>query len=236
MNKRKVQKHWLQSERRRNCQRSMTSVKPKAELQGAFSSSFVLPIRRDGFALLAKSQRVVSGAQQTKFALIGGKPLGSEDSFMCAGRKMNEETGASISSTTRTRIQRGAGVGAIAEYVCPNGNVNSRSMAMTHDLVVKDDTDVDQRFALKTAQSLSAASLKSHTFRKSAIRKGSRQTLKRPTSLQVGLEFVPVNDIKCCKWREEHMFTFPHAVLVSRLMNKTVFNDVGLPEAWKIQA
>ena len=93
------------------------------------------------------------------------------------------------------------------------------------------------RHANKQSVADPVLSLKSHTFRKSAIRRLEADAQKANIA-QVGLEFVPVDDIKCCKWREEHMFTFPHAVLVSRLMNKTVFNDVGLPEAtlWKTQA
>ena len=211
----------------------MTGARPISVPHGTYSSSFILPITRDGFALLSKTERVVSGAPQTKFALIGGKPMECEDAYMCAGRKMHEETGGSLSFVTRARVKRGAGMGAIVHYVCPNAKIDSRCMAMMHDLVVDEDRDVDQRFDLNAAQRLAAMSLKSHTAQRSAIQKRSRKGPKKSTSLQVGLQFVPVNDIKCNEWRKGHMFTFPHAVLVSRLMNKAVF-DAGLPLAWKV--
>ena len=126
-----------------------------------YGSSFVLPITRDGFALLAKEERVKSGVKETKLALLGGKALPQEDAFQCASREAIEETGGALSDVTRLRLARGAGVRAVAEYCGPQQGPNARSMGTAHDLVVPADRDVDQRFDAEEAERLRALSVTS---------------------------------------------------------------------------
>ena len=186
-----------------------------------YGSSFVLPITRDGFALLAKEERVKSGVKETKLALLGGKALPQEDAFQCASREAIEETGGALSDVTRLRLARGAGVRAVAEYCGPQQDPNTRSMGTAHDLVVPADRDVDERFDAEEAKRLRALSETSMgtvaVARPSIGKKRSRQSAKS-TTVQLGLAFVPLQDLRNHKWRDEHMFAFPHSVLAARLM------------------
>ena len=89
-------------------------------------------------------------------------------------------------------------------------------MAMTHDLVVPADVDVDTRFDANEAQRLRALSEKLTVVRP-AIGKKRRKSSTSSTTVQLGLVFVPLADLRS----HMCMFDFPHSVLASRLMAKT---------------
>ena len=86
---------------------------------------------------------------------------------------------------------------------------------MVHDLVVKEDTDVNLKFNKQEAARLRAASEK--TGVRPTIGKKKKSTKKTATE-QLGLVFIAMDDLRSVKWREENMFTFPHSVLAARLV------------------
>ena len=187
-------------------------MKPAAVETGKYRSAFVLPVTREGYALLAREKK----GSDTKLALLGGKAMAGENSFQCAARGAKEESGGALSKVSLLRISRGAGVkGTPVGYYAQNQEPHTQSTAVVHDLVVKEDKDVNLQFNKQEAARLRAASEK--TGVRPTIGKKKKSTKKTATE-QLGLVFIALDDLRCVKWREENMFTFPHSVLAARLV------------------
>ena len=194
-----------------------TPTAPTAAESGAYGAAFVLPITRDGRALLARERR----GHETRLALLGGKALPGEDAFACAAREAHEETGGALSNVARARIARGAGVkGAPVAFRGPHQPEATQSVAVAHDLVTKEDLDVPARFDAPEAARLRTLS-ETTRARRSAIGKTRRKTTTKTPSatVQLGTEFVPLASLRNHAWRAAHMHAFPHSVLVARLMS-----------------
>lgn len=173
-------------------------VTPAAK--ATFSAAFVLPITRDGRALLTKETR----GRETKYGMLGGKAKPEETDFQCMAREANVETGGALSLVTISRIAEGRGVldgGKVYYY-------NAKSWACKHDLVVPADLDVDARFEPRKA-----AEMRTTTSR-ATIQKKKRRT---PPAKQLGVEFVPIEKLRDWQWRDEHMH-HTASVLAARLM------------------
>jgi 8-oxo-dGTP pyrophosphatase MutT (NUDIX family) len=162
---------------------------------GSFAASFVLPIRRDGMALLTVERK---GTKQV-LGLLGGKTADGENGYMTAAREASEESGcgkaggAGLSPTTIARIGRGDGVlGAPVEYE------KALSVAHAHDLVVPTDADVEKRFP-----------------------RGGFRTSGKSKTTQLGLKWVPLADLRNNEWRNANM-RFDAGVLCARLMHTLV--------------
>jgi 8-oxo-dGTP pyrophosphatase MutT (NUDIX family) len=80
-----------------------TSIEPSAT---GFVSAFVLPVTRDGRALVTKEKR----GSETKYGLLGGSAKPDETECECMAREAKEETGGALSDITITRIRGGKGV------------------------------------------------------------------------------------------------------------------------------
>ena len=176
-----------------------TTVAVPAALAGTFDASFVLPVTRDGFALLTHERR----GKDDKYGLLGGKAHNGENSYECAAREAKEESGGALSDVTIKRIARGAGVLACASYD------NANAVVVKHDLVHKADLDAHERFDSATVSKLRAASAKLAT----PIQKKKKS---KAHTVQLGLVRVPISDLRDSKWRNAHMHHCP-SVLVARL-------------------
>ena len=180
----------------------MASVKIAAvtpEAKGSFAAAFVLPITRDGRALLTKEKR----GSKVKYGMLGGKALPEETDFQCMSREAKEESGGALSFITLARISEGRGIidGVKVYYE------NSKSYAVQHDLVVSSDLDVATRFEpAKAAMRTSRA----------VIKKKKKGAAKRSTE-QVGLEFVPMESLRNSEWRGKNMHHVA-SVLAARLL------------------
>ena len=122
------------------------------------------------------------------------------------------------------RIARGAGVKGVADFHGPRQDPTTRSVAVAHDLVFPADRDVDQRFDATEAKRLRAISESKATasVAHSGIeKKKKKKPYKRVKSatVQLGLTFVPLDNLRSHTWRGENMFDFPHSVLAARLIN-----------------
>jgi len=170
---------------------------------GGFNAAFVVPIPRDGHALLTKEKvKVRAGQSEIKYGMLGGKVEDGESDFQCMAREAKEESGGALSDITIARIAEGSGVidGG------PNTKVyydRAKSFAVKHDLVVPVDADVSSRFDATKAASMRTS--------RAAIKK------KKRAAEQVGLEFVPLDKLRDYKWRGDHM-RHAASVLCARLM------------------
>jgi 8-oxo-dGTP pyrophosphatase MutT (NUDIX family) len=173
-----------------------------AERAGTFSSAFVLPITRDGRALLTEEKR----GNLTKYGMLGGSACPHETDFECMSRQAKEETGGALSAITLARIAQGRGVldGRKVHYE------NAKSVAVKHDLVVPSDQDVDARFDPGKAASM-------RTRRATICKKSKQKAQKAAATQQLRLVFVPLEALRDWKWRSEHMHHCP-SVLCARLM------------------
>ena len=188
--------------------------KPVAAAPGAFSSSFVLPLTRDGHALLTRERR----DGQEKYGLLGGKAHDGEDSFACAAREAKEESGDALSKVTLMRIARGAGV--VGQPVAYEG---AKAVAVLHDLVVKVDFEDSLEDDLVGKGDLVVKAFKRFDKKevvrlRAAGEKGivKKNTKKKPTE-QLGMAFVPLKYLRDCEWRGKNMHHSP-SVLAARLM------------------
>ena len=170
------------------------SVANAAPSTNSFNAAFVLPVTRDGRALLTRERR----GKEEKLGLLGGKAMPGEGRFACMAREAKEESGGALSEITLLRMGRGAG--QLGEEVYFD---KSDSVAIKHDLVVPEDLDVDTRFDPKNVERLPDAAQK-------------KKKSKAPT-VQTGLEFVSLEKLRDQKWRGEHMH-FNASVLCARLM------------------
>ena len=190
-----------------------------------FRFSFVLPVTRDGRALLKREKH---GDDVPKLALLGGKAIAGEDSFQCAAREANEESGGALSKVTILRISRGAGVKCQADFHAPYQEPVTKSVAVVHDLVVPEDTDVDMRFDKQEAVRLKAASKKAGAH--PTIGKKKKPMKKcRVYAEQLDIVFVPLANLRSQEWREKSMHPFPHSVLVARLMKEYIHSTPDNP-------
>ena len=157
------------------------------EPKGAFSAAFVLPVTRDGRVLLTKEKR----GQVAKYGMLGGKAKPDETDLQCMAREAKGETGGALSLITVSRIADGRGVldGAKVYYE------NAKSWACKHDLVVPADLDVDTRFDPSKAAG-------QRSGRRATIQKKKRA---KTQTQQLGIEFVPIESVRDCRWRGEHM-------------------------------
>jgi hypothetical protein len=186
--------------------------KPTAVETGMYRSAFVLPVTREGYALLACEKK----GSETKYALLGGKAMAGENSFQCAARGAKEESGGALSGVSILRIARGAGVkGTPVAYYAQNQEPTTQNTAVVHDLVVKEDTDVNLKFNKQEAARLRVVSERTGVY--PSIGK-KRKPNKKTATEQIGLVFISLDILRSMKWREENMFTFPHSVLAARLM------------------
>ena len=180
-------------------------TRPFAPPPGQFAAAFVLPITRDGCALLTIERR----GKDEKYGLLGGKAQPKEDIFACMAREANEESGGALSNTTLLRIGRGAGaLGETLPFVAGNNPPESASIGVRHDLVVNQDLDVDTRF-----NASKAAAMRTHA------QEPAKKKKKSPPTVQTGLIFVSVETLKDFKWREANMH-FAASVLCARLLKQ----------------
>ena len=180
-------------------------ARPFAPPPGQFSAAFVLPITRDGRALLTIERR----GKEEKYGLLGGKAQPKEDVYACMAREANEESGGALSNTTLLRLGRGAGaLGDTLPFVVGNNPPESASIGVRHDLVVKADLDVDTQF-----EASKAAAMRTHAPERTKKKK------KSPPTVQTGLKFVSVETLKDFKWREANMH-FTASVLCARLLKQ----------------
>ena len=114
------------------------------------------------------------------------------------------------------RIEGGEGVlsGALAAYAAPNTPPEKQSVAVAVHLATSEDGDAHERFDADKAVRLGAAS-RATAARRTPIAKKKK---KKPPTVQLGLEWVAVADLRDNAWRKEHMHAFPHSVLAARLM------------------
>ena len=169
------------------------------EKAGTFNAAFVLPITRDGRALLTVEKR----GKHTKYGMLGGSARPNETDFQCMSREAKEETGGELSLITLARIAEGRGLlGGCKVYY-----ENSKSFAVKHDLVVPADLDVDTRFDPS----------KVAPMRKSRSTIDKKKLKKKMATQQLRIEFVPLSKLNDWQWRGEHMFHAP-SVLCARLM------------------
>ena len=171
---------------------------------GEFSSAFVLPITRDGRALLTREQR----GNDEKFGLLGGKAHSGENAFECMAREANEESAGTLSKATLLRVGRGAGVLDLpVEYTQSGASPDKRAIAAKHDLVAEKMFDFETRFDTK----------------KAALMRTPEPTLgkkrKRQSTVQLGVELVSVEMLRDCSWRNKHMHFMP-SVLCARLLKQ----------------
>ena len=168
------------------------------EKAGTFNAAFVLPITRDGRALLTVEKR----GKNTKYGMLGGSARPNETDFQCMSREAKEETSVALSLITLARIAEGRGVldGCKVYYD------NSKSFAVKHDLVVPADLDVDTRFDPN----------KVVPMRKSRSTIDKKKLKKKMATQQLCIEFVPLSKLNDWKWRDEHMHN--PSVLCARLM------------------
>ena len=174
--------------------------KVDSAVAGTFSAAFVLPVTRDGRALLTKEQR----GKIVKYGMLGGTARPGETDFQCMSREAKEETGGALTLITLARIAEGRGIldGGKAFYE------NSESFAVKHDLVVPADLDVDTRFEPSKVATLRSS--------RATIDKKGKQRKKAATH-QLGIEFVPIAHVRDWQWRGENMHHNP-SVLCARLM------------------
>ena len=182
----------------------MTSLKIATmtpEPKGSFAAAFVLPITRDGRALLTKENKRGS---TVKYGMLGGKAQPEETDFQCMSREAQEESGGAISLITLARIAEGRGIldGVRVYYD------HAKSFAVKHDLVVPKDLDVATRFKPSEAAKMRTSL--------AVIKKKKGAATKRPTE-QVGLEFVPMDSLRDWVWRDKNM-NHVAAVLAARLL------------------
>ena len=178
-------------------------MKIPAAAAGEFTSSFVLPVTRDGFALLTRERR----GKEDKYGLLGGKAHEGEDSYTCASREAKEESGGALSDTTLKRIARGAGILACTSYDHAN------AVAVKHDLVPQADADAHARFDKIEAARLRAVSASA----KLATPIKKKRKSKGPPTVQLGLVKVAMSDLRNFQWRKDNMHFCP-SVLAARLM------------------
>lgn len=181
----------------------MASVKIAAvnpEAKGSFAAAFVLPITRDGRALLTKEKR----GSKVKYGMLGGKALPEETDFQCMSREAKEESGGALSLVTLARISEGRGIiDGIKVYY-----EKSKSYAVQHDLVVPSDLDVATRFEPSKAVAMRTS--------RAVIKKKRKGATKRSTE-QAGLEFVPMESLRDWDWRCKNMHHVA-SVLAARLL------------------
>jgi hypothetical protein len=172
-----------------------------AERAGTFSSAFVLPITRDGRALLTVEKK----GQITKYGMLGGSAHPNETDLECMSRGAKEKTGGALSAITLARVAQGRGVldGSKVHYE------NAKSAAVKHDLVVPADQDVDTRFDPGKAASMRTS--------RATICKTSKKRSRKAASEQLRIEFVTLAELRDWQWRNEHMHHCP-SVLCARLM------------------
>jgi len=171
---------------------------------GEFSSAFVLPLTRDGRALLTIEQR----GNDKKFGLLGGKAHLGENAFECMAREANEESAGTLSKATLLRVGRGAGVLDLpVEYAQSGASPDKRAIAAKHDLIAEKTFDFETRFDAK----------------KAALMRTPEPTLgkkrKRQSTVQLGVELVSVEMLRDCSWRNKHMH-FLSSVLCARLLKQ----------------
>lgn len=166
----------------------------RAQPAGTFAAAFVLPVTRDGRALLTRDRR----GSETKYSLLGGSAHADETDFECMAREANEETGGGLSAVTLARIRDGRGV--IGPKVVYD---HAKAHLVMHDLVHKPDLDVDGRFDLDKALAMRAPS--------------STTKRSKPEKTQVGIEFVDMTQLRDWQWRGKEM-SHHASVLVARLL------------------
>ena len=83
------------------------------------------------------------------------------------------------------------------------------AVAVKHDLVVKEDLDVASRFV-----PAEAAAMRTQT-----PINDKKKKKKKPPTVQTGLEFVPLEQLRDWKWRESNMH-FVASVLCARLLQQ----------------
>ena len=81
----------------------------------------MLPVTRDGHALLTKEKR---GAV-VKYGMLGGKACPGETDFQCMSREAKEESGGALSLVTLARIAEGRGL---------LGNLEALHTGLGHDV------------------------------------------------------------------------------------------------------
>jgi 8-oxo-dGTP pyrophosphatase MutT (NUDIX family) len=175
--------------------------KVDSEPVGSFSAAFVLPITRDGRVLLTKEKR----GQIIKYGMLGGVARSDETDFQCMSREAKEETGGALSLITLARIADGRGILDRSKVHYEN----SKSFAVKHDLVVASDLDIDSRFEPAKVASM-------RTGRATIAKKKCKAKAKAAT-VQLGIEFVPIANVRDWEWRSRKMHHNP-SVLCARLM------------------
>ena len=185
---------------------------PKVQAQlfvpssGQFSAAFVLPVTRNGHALLTRERR----GKVERMGMLGGKAQTGEDVYACMAREAKEESGGALSDVTLARIGRGAGrIGHVIPFTIKNKPPETAVVAVKHDLVVKEDLDVDSRFV-----PAEAAAMRTQT-----PINDKKKKKKKPPTVQTGLEFVPLEQLRDWKWRESNMH-FVASVLCARLLQQ----------------
>lgn len=181
------------------------------EKKGTFGSAFVLPVTRDGRALLTKEKR----GSEVKYGMLGGSAHPEETDFQCMSRSAKEESGGALSLVTIARISEGRGIidGAKVYYD------HAKSYAVKHDLVHSVDLNVTERFEPDSVEAMRGWTSRAAIDKKKnivAIHKKKRSSTKRKTE-HLGLEFVPLDSLRSWEWREKNMYHVP-SVLTARLM------------------
>ena len=176
---------------------------------GSFSSAFCLPITRDGRVLLTKEQR----GTEVKYGMLGGKPHEGETDFQTMAREADEETGGALSKTTLTRLANGCGIIDGAKVVYEG----AKSVALKHDLVIPVDFDVDTRFDPRKAAAMASDQPTQSTQSTQSTQPIQKKKRKKAKTVQLGLEFVPLDQVRDWQWRGANM-DHNSSVLCSRLM------------------
>ena len=169
------------------------------EHAGTFKGAFVLPITRDGRALLTVEKR----GKDTKYGMLGGSARPKETDLECMSREAKEETSGELSLITLARIADGRGVINGRKVYYEQG----RSFAVKHDLVVPTDLDVDTRFDPGKVASM----------RETRSPIDQKKQKKKAATQQLRIEFVPLTKLRDWQWRGEHMLHCP-SVLCARLL------------------
>lgn len=172
---------------------------------GQFSSAFVLPVTRNDHALLTRERR----GKVEKMGMLGGKAQSGEDVYTCMAREANEESGGALSKVTLARIGRGAGcIGDVIPFTVKNNPPETVAVAVKHDLVVEEDLGVDTRFVPAKAAAM-----------RTSTPTNDKKKKKKPPTVQVGLAFVPLKQLRDWKWRQSNMH-FTASVLCARLLQQ----------------
>ena len=172
-------------------------VDPAAK--GSFKAAFVLPITRDGHAMLTWEKR----GKALRYGMLGGKAKPEETDYQCMAREAKEETNGALSDNTILRIAGGRGI-IEGSGNAPNAPSkvyyeNAKAWAIKHDLVVPEDLELKAQFEPEKATELCTP-----------IKKKKR-------TLSMGIEFVPLTKLRDFKWRGENMHHCA-SVLCARLL------------------